>query len=379
MRLKGKTAIVTGAGSGFGAGIARKFAAEGAKVMVADINTAAARTVADEIGGISQTVNVADAASVAALADAARAAFGDPDILVNNAGVTHLARTADDRRGGVRPGLPGQLQADLPDRAFRAFVLAMKSRGTGAILKTSPRLCGPSPRPPPELVQCVEGLDDHRDEDDGGGSNLRRSSRGSEQGFAKAKAGKRRCFWKSFLWARGYARDAAKVFASTRIPRGVSTPEDTSNAAAFLVGTGRGVDDHRRGARRGRRWRRCICRGRCPDPGYLRKEEGRTMRPGPRNLIDARGLGFGNAEDRRGSDPAYRRSRCGARARSPRRFMSAREARRNARDRPPGPRPAGAGGGRAGPVGGGVGACSLMPRAAAADARCARQGSPVTR
>ncbi|MCB2131943.1 MAG: SDR family NAD(P)-dependent oxidoreductase, partial [Rhodobacteraceae bacterium] len=65
MRLRGKTAIVTGAGSGFGAGIARKFAAEGAKVMVADINTAAARTVAEEIGGISQTVDVADAASVA--------------------------------------------------------------------------------------------------------------------------------------------------------------------------------------------------------------------------------------------------------------------------------------------------------------------------
>lgn len=145
MRLRGKTAIVTGAGSGFGAGIARKFAAEGAKVMVADINTAAARTVADEIGGISQTVDVADAASVATLADAARAAFGDPDILVNNAGVTHLPAPLD---------MIGEAEFD---RVFlvncksvyltaRAFVPAMKSRGTGAILNVA-STAGLSPRP----------------------------------------------------------------------------------------------------------------------------------------------------------------------------------------------------------------------------------------
>ena len=88
MRLAGKTAIVTGAGSGFGAGIARKFVAEGARVMVADINAEAAKTIADEIGGIAQTVDVANAQSVQAMAQAAFAAFGTLDILVNNAGVT---------------------------------------------------------------------------------------------------------------------------------------------------------------------------------------------------------------------------------------------------------------------------------------------------
>ena len=62
MRLEGKTAIVTGAGSGFGAGIARIFAREGAQVMVADINAAAALTIADEIGGIACTVDVANGA-----------------------------------------------------------------------------------------------------------------------------------------------------------------------------------------------------------------------------------------------------------------------------------------------------------------------------
>ena len=51
MKLKNKIAIVTGAGSGFGAGIAQKFAAEGARVIVADINASAAEAVAAQIGG----------------------------------------------------------------------------------------------------------------------------------------------------------------------------------------------------------------------------------------------------------------------------------------------------------------------------------------
>ena len=51
MRLKGKVAIVTGAGSGFGAGIARRFAEEGAKVVVNDINTQAGEKVAKEVNG----------------------------------------------------------------------------------------------------------------------------------------------------------------------------------------------------------------------------------------------------------------------------------------------------------------------------------------
>ncbi|MBC7157282.1 MAG: SDR family NAD(P)-dependent oxidoreductase, partial [Rhodobacteraceae bacterium] len=96
MRLKDRTAIVTGAGSGFGAGIARAFAAEGARVMVADINAEAAGAVAAEVGGLAQAVDVADGASVAAMAAAAQAAWGRVDILVNNAGVTHLPAFLED-------------------------------------------------------------------------------------------------------------------------------------------------------------------------------------------------------------------------------------------------------------------------------------------
>ncbi len=64
MRLNGKTAIVTGGASGFGAGIVRKFVAEGATVMIADINGPAAETMAADIGdrAIALTVDVADGA-----------------------------------------------------------------------------------------------------------------------------------------------------------------------------------------------------------------------------------------------------------------------------------------------------------------------------
>ena len=58
MRLEGKTAIVTGGASGFGDGIARKFAAEGARVMVADINGEGAAKVAADIGGHACQVDV---------------------------------------------------------------------------------------------------------------------------------------------------------------------------------------------------------------------------------------------------------------------------------------------------------------------------------
>lgn len=96
MRLENKRAIVTGGASGFGAGIARCMADEGARVMIADINLAAAQELADEIGGIAHQVDVADNASVAAMAAAAFDEFGEVDILVNNAGITHLPMPMED-------------------------------------------------------------------------------------------------------------------------------------------------------------------------------------------------------------------------------------------------------------------------------------------
>jgi len=141
MRLQGKTAIITGAGSGFGAGIARKFAVEGAKVWVVDINESAARAVADEVGGTAFAANVARRADIVALRDA----VGEVDILVNNAGVTHL------------PAATETISEDDFDRivavnmkaifhAVQVFVPGFKARGRGVILNIA-STAGVSPRP----------------------------------------------------------------------------------------------------------------------------------------------------------------------------------------------------------------------------------------
>jgi 3-oxoacyl-[acyl-carrier protein] reductase len=89
MRLNGKSAIVTGAASGFGEGIARAYAAEGARVLCADLNAEGAARVAAEIGGEAIGGDVAREADIQAMVEKAVAAFGGLDIVVNNAGTTH--------------------------------------------------------------------------------------------------------------------------------------------------------------------------------------------------------------------------------------------------------------------------------------------------
>lgn len=147
MRLQDKVAIVTGAGSGFGAGIARKFAAEGARVIVADRDAAAAASVAAELGAGAHafTADVSRAADVKAMVDAARSRLGGLDILVNNAGVGHLPQPLE--------GLP----EDEFDRivavnikslylAAREAVPVMKAAKRGVILNIA-STAGVSPRP----------------------------------------------------------------------------------------------------------------------------------------------------------------------------------------------------------------------------------------
>ncbi len=94
MRLEGKIAIITGAASGFGEGIARRFADEGARVTVADMNQAGAERVAGEIGGsaIAVSGDVSLGPDVQRIVDATLEAFGGLDIVVNNAGTTHRNR-----------------------------------------------------------------------------------------------------------------------------------------------------------------------------------------------------------------------------------------------------------------------------------------------
>ena len=93
MRLENKTAIVTGAGRGLGKGIALKLAAEGAKVIVADMSMETASATAEEInasGGTAKAfaVNIAKQDEVKAMMDFTVESFGTLDVIVNNAGIT---------------------------------------------------------------------------------------------------------------------------------------------------------------------------------------------------------------------------------------------------------------------------------------------------
>ena len=147
MRLGGKVAIVTGAGSGFGRGIAEAFAEEGARLVVADIDETRARSIAKEIGAraVAVTADVSRGADVAAMVQAAASAFGGLDIVVNNAGITHKNQS---------------LMTVTEDEFDRVYAVNVKSiylmtlaavpelekRGGGSIINTA-STAGVRPRP----------------------------------------------------------------------------------------------------------------------------------------------------------------------------------------------------------------------------------------
>lgn len=92
MRLENKVALITGAASGFGAGMARRFVEQGAKVILADIQEGAGRDLAAELGdnALFSECDVTDYIEISNAVKTAKAEFGKLDIVVNNAGYTHL-------------------------------------------------------------------------------------------------------------------------------------------------------------------------------------------------------------------------------------------------------------------------------------------------
>jgi 3-oxoacyl-[acyl-carrier protein] reductase len=134
-RLSGKVAVVTGAASGFGAGVAERFVEEGARVVLADLDPAAGERTAREIGADFVAADVASAADSGRMIATAIERFGRLDILVNNAGrpqaPTSIVETDEqefDRLMGVN--------AKAIYLAARHAVPVMRRQGGGVILNT---------------------------------------------------------------------------------------------------------------------------------------------------------------------------------------------------------------------------------------------------
>lgn len=148
MRLQGKVAIVTGSGSGFGEGIARRFVEEGANVVIADLNETAARRVADSLGtpAFAHKTDVSVDGDMASLTAAALDRFGCIDILVNNAGWTHRNQPMT------------EVDEATFDRVFAVNVKSiylgachvlpvMRNQGTGGVILNIASTAGLRPRP----------------------------------------------------------------------------------------------------------------------------------------------------------------------------------------------------------------------------------------
>ena len=147
-QLAGKVAIITGAGSGFGTGMAEAYVREGAKVIVADINAVTGERVAKSLGANAKAVatDVANGSSVQAMVQACVDSFGVPDIVINNAGTTHRNQ----------PML--QVDEQTFDRVFNvnvksiyhmahAVVPVMRARGKGGLIINVGSTAGIRPRP----------------------------------------------------------------------------------------------------------------------------------------------------------------------------------------------------------------------------------------
>ena len=147
-QLDNKIAIITGAGSGFGEGMAEAYVREGAKVLIADLNTEAGERVAKRLGPNAKAVtcDVANEASVKAMVQACVDTFGIPDIVINNAGTTHKNS----------PML--SIDEKTFDRVFNvnvksiyfithAIVPLMRQRGKGGVMLNVGSTAGIRPRP----------------------------------------------------------------------------------------------------------------------------------------------------------------------------------------------------------------------------------------
>ncbi len=229
MRLEGKVALITGAASGFGKGIAEAYVREGAKVALLDINETGARAVAGELGdgAFGMGCDVGKADSVRAAVARTLETFGDLEIVVNNAGVSHRNRP--------------MLEVDEAefDRVFavnvksifhmaHAAVPHLKKRGGGAIINVT-STAGIRPRPGLTWYNGSKGA-----------ANTITKSMAVELAPDKirvcgiAPVIGQTALLETFMGVPDTPENRARFIAT--IPWGrMSTPEDIANAAVFLA------------------------------------------------------------------------------------------------------------------------------------------------
>lgn len=225
MRLKNKIAIVTGGGSGFGAGIVKKFIQEGAKVVVADINLENAKKVAMDTGGFAIEVDVSNSLSFKNMVDKTLEKFGKIEIMVNNAGITHLPNSMEN----ISEAEFDKIFAVNSKSVFfsaKYLVPKMTSIGGGNILNVA-STAGISPRPNLSWYNATKGWMISATK----AMAIELASKKIRVNALAPVAGETPLL-KSFMG--GDTPEKREKFLST-IPIGrFSTPNDMGNAACFL-------------------------------------------------------------------------------------------------------------------------------------------------
>ena len=228
-QLNGKIAIVTGAAGGFGEGIARLFVAEGARVLLVDLDLAKASTVVAALGpnAKAQKCDVASGPDVHAAVQACVAAFGEPDIVVNNAGTTHRSQPMLD------------VDEATFDRVFavnvksiyymaQAVLPLMRKRKDGVIINIG-STAGMRPRPGLTWYNASKGA-----------VNLLSKSMAAELGPDNIRVNAicpvmgATGLIEQFLGGPDTPENRARIIAGIPLGR-MSTPEDVANAALYLA------------------------------------------------------------------------------------------------------------------------------------------------
>ena len=228
-QLQGKIALVTGGAGGFGEGIARLFVAQGARVMIADLDGTKASQVAADLGPSARAVacDVSKSTDVQAAVQACVDAFGIPDIVVNNAGTTHRSQPMLD------------VDEATFDRVFNvnvksifhmthAIVPLMRQRRQGSIINVG-STAGIRPRPGLTWYNASKGA-----------VNLLSKSMAAELGPDNIRVNAicpvmgATGLIEQFLGTADTPESRAKVVAGIPLGR-LSTPDDVAQAALYLA------------------------------------------------------------------------------------------------------------------------------------------------